>query len=488
MMQLICTFVLMKTTFYLFFAFASFNLTGQSFTDLNQFSTDSLRFFINNQDKIQLLFNSSVWTKSNEGYLKASLTKLDSLGFSNDFNFRAFDVIYNTDNKPFFIRQALGEVVNLELNQFKRIDFSSKLNSKYGSIKTYYKNQFYSFFGYGIFKYNNTVVQFNLLSKEWNKINPNLKSDVPRARTKPFYHQKDSLMYFLSGENNEGKLSNDIFEFDMTNKRFNKIGQLSSQFKFKTVSSLNRIIRLDDYRSLFFLNQEKIIILIDFNNFNFSISNNFPEITSNNLPIVATRDHIYYLTSEHSGLVSLKKLDKEKLINSFSNFQSLIESKPFRKRHLAAVIFIFFIIIATLLYGRYNAFKKLKDKICLKQGNYLTFKSKILVLSFEESQILDHLISTKSQPLNTFFDLECFGDYTQSYRKVYVTKVIDDFIDKLNLAKTNKHFKISITKEKNLKDKRIVDIKLKGKIKLYQGLLNYLFSSFNLSKNFKNRF
>ena len=251
---------------------------------------------------------------------------------------------------------------------------------------------------------------------------------------------------------------------------------------------MNRIIRLDDNRSLFFLNQEKIIILIDFNNFNFSISNNFPEITSNNFPIVATRDHIYYLTPEHSGLVSLKKLDKEKLINSFSNFKSLIDSRPLSKRHLAAVIFVFFMTIAALLYRRYSEFKKLKSKTCLKQGNYLTFKSKILVLSFEESQILDHLILTKSQPLNTFFDLECFGDYTQSYKKVYVTKVIDDFIDKLDLAKANKHFKISITKEKNLKDKRIVDIKLKGKIKLYQGLLNYLFSSFNLSKNFKNRF
>ena len=478
----------MKTTFYLLFVFASLNLNGQSFTDLNHFSLDSLRFLINNQDKVQLLFDSSVWEKSKEGYLKASLTKLDSLGFYNDFNFHVFDVIYDTNKKPFFIRQALGEVITLESNQFKRLDFSSKLNSNYGSIKTYYKNLFYSFFGYGIFNYSNTVVQFNLLSKEWNKINPNIKSDIPRARTKPFYHQKDSLMYFLSGENNEGKLSNDFFKFDMKSKRFTKIGQLSSQFKFKTVSTLNRIIRLDDNRSLFFLNQEKIIILIDFNNYNFSISNNFPEITSNNFPIVATRDHIYYLTSEHSGLVSLKKLDKEKLINSFSNFKSLIDSKPLSKRHLAAVIFVFFLTIAALLYRRYSEFKKLKGKTCLKQGNYLTFKSKILVLSFEESQILDHLILTKSQPLNTFFDLECFGDYTQSYKKVYVTKVIDDFIDKLDLAKANKHFKISITKEKNLKDKRIVDMKLKGKIKLYQGLLNYLFSSFNLSKNFKNRF
>jgi hypothetical protein len=120
-----------------------------------------------------------------------------------------------------------------------------------------------------------------------------------------------------------------------------------------------------------------------------------------------------------------------------------------------------------------NGYKK---KNILKQSNYLTYDNVILPLSFEESCIMYFLIANLKVKLSDIFELDCFTEYSYTYRKIYIPKLLNDLDDKFKLLRKNDNNLLSLVKTKNKFDKRILELQLKGEVLQYKGWFFYIFS------------
>ncbi|MDA9306049.1 hypothetical protein N9Q37_04520, partial [Flavobacteriaceae bacterium] len=76
--------------------------------------------------------------------------------------------------------------------------------------------------------------------------------------------------------------------------------------------------------------------------------------------------------------------------------------------------------------------------------------------------------------LSAIFELPCFNEYSDSYKKIYIPKLIKELNEKFNLQAPKK-FKLSLEKNKNKIDKRILEISLKGEIIPYRGWISHVF-------------
>jgi hypothetical protein len=136
---------------------------------------------------------------------------------------------------------------------------------------------------------------------------------------------------------------------------------------------------------------------------------------------------------------------------------------------LIAAIIVFFFCFRLFKLNGY------KRKNILKQSNYLTYDNVILPLSFEESCIMDFLIANLKVKLADIFELDCFNEYSYTYRKIYIPKLLNNLDDKFKILNQDDNNLLSLVKTKNKFDKRILEIKLKGQISTYSGWLSYMF-------------
>ena len=461
-----------RSIFYILF-FCSTQLFSQAKPSIEDFNKDSLRFFVKNTNKLQLIFQKSIISFSGDS-IKISELRFENRSIADDLNFNSFEVIY-INEKPFFVRKSLGEVYTIEGNQILRLDNSSDLRSNSGSAKMVYRDKIISFFGYGFFKNHNLILNFSEQTKEWFKINPSLNSDVPQARNNPIFHQNGDKVFFLGGygtdENEVIYNLDDLYEFNLVDNSFKYLGYNdSSQLKFNASPSF--VIKLDDNRS--FVVTRETNFLIDFNNLRFSTNKIFDLKNNYYSNFLVFNNKIFFLKSS-GKLYNIDQIETELVLKRFQDYQPLIKQQLWSKKNV--VFLIILILLAYLFYLFYKLWKLrgYKKNRFLKQGNYITYNSQFISLEEEQSEIVNFLISKKDYVfLNEILNLECFNEYSNSYKKIYVPnqiKAINSLLE--TFLENNKG--LGIEKRKNKLDKRVFEIKLKGKLFLYNGWFNYLF-------------
>ena len=402
--------------------FCSIQLFSQGRPKINNFDIDSLRFFIKNSNKLQLIFQKSIISFYSDS-IKTSELRFEKGIIPTNLNFKSFEVIY-TDDKPFFVRKSLGEVYTIEGNQILRLDNSSNLRSNLGSAKMLYKGKIFSFFGYGFFSNNNLIVNFSEQTKEWSRINPSLSSNVPQARNNTIFHQNGDKAFFLGGfytdENETIYDLKDLYEFNFADNSFKFLG-LNNSVKSKLNVSSGYLIKLDNNKS--FVITKETNFLIDFDNLSYSTNKTF-NLNSNYSNFLFFNNNLFYIR-KNGKAYNINFIEKESLIDRFKDFNSIVKQQLWSKKN---VTFLFILILLAYLFYLFYKLWKLKGykkNRFLKQGNYITYNSQFISLEEEQSAIINFLISKKDYVyLNEILNLECFNEYSDSYKKIYVPNQI----------------------------------------------------------------
>ena len=432
-----------------------------------------------------LIFQNSIF------YLNENVKEIKSFSiiddqFDKSLNYKNFEIIKDSAGKNYFVRKNLGEVFEIKDNTFKRLDKSSHIKTSAGSFKIFHKGHILSFFGRDEYEASNFILDFNQDSKEWNKVVPSEESDIPIPRINAYFKKiNDNVHYFggktFSEENSTETFLDDYFIFnlkDKTHKKYNEI--LVNNFRKSEPGST---VDVDSYRSIFF--SKNIFLLMDFKKLTFEkqsifsvFGSNSKQFYSNN--VVKFKNKIYYLVDQNlTGLVSIESKDQSKIIELFKKPSPLLLKKQIDYKYdnklNLIILFLFGLIIIFFTGFRLFKLKKFKKQNILKQSNYLTFDKKIVRLDFEESCIMDFLIGNLKVKLSNISELECFDDYSDTYRKVYIPKLLISLDDKFKILGQKKSKILSLEKTKNKYDKRIIEYQLKGNVVIYKGWLNYIF-------------
>ncbi len=451
-----------------------------------KFDIDSLRFITTDKNNLILIFDSSV-TYLNQNNLKVETIKKIDGQFDKKLMFSNFEIVKNSIGDFFFVRKELGEVFNFKNNSFSRLDKSTHSKIAKGSFKIFHNGHLLSFFGRDEYHASNFVLDFNLNSKVWNKIIPSNNSEIPTPRINSYFKKINDTVHYFGGKsiNNKNLVEtflSDYYIYNLTDKKHEKVGELlNKDFRKATNGS---VIDINNYSSLFF--NQKEISLIDFKNLNSeskSINSvlgvNERQFYSSN--VVKFKNKIYYFNDKNlTGLVNLESIEISKIIDQFNDPSTLLLNKKndiaFNNKLKFILLFLFPLIIALIISVRLFKLKNYKKQNVLKQSNYLTYDNVILTLSFEESCIMDFLIENLKVKLADIFELDCFVEYSDTYKKIYIPKLLKTLDDKFKILNKKDNNFLSLVKTKNKFDKRILEFYLKGQISPYNGWIRYIFN------------
>ena len=453
----------------------SFAFSQNKTINQTQFGVDSLRFFTSDSNNLQLIFNKSIVKIVKDSFFLNPLSTKKSNELY-DFNSKNYSNVKDYYDTNFFVRSDVGEVYSLKKDLLIRIDFSQKTRAFSGANLIFHEKAIFSFFGYGFFEERNSVNQFDFDSKQWNKVIINKDSYQPEARRNSIHHKKGNQVYFLGGTNSNLDQSNihllDMIVYDFTDQKFSKIGTLKNNLTFFNTNP-NNIVHLDDRKSLFF--KEDFICLVDFDLLNYRSLSGISGINNFSNKVIV-KDTLYYLDIKQEGEFEIKNIALSDLLNNFSEPEDLLEKVYITQNSVRNSLVL--VLIALFLYICIKLFKlrKIKNSQILKQDQYITFKNIIILLTPEESKIIDFLITKPTVQLNQVFELDVFSEYSNSYIKIYVPKLIDQIKKKIENHSNDSDFKLKIAFEKNKFDKRMKEISLKGDIKIYNGWFFYIFN------------
>ena len=370
----------------------------------------------------------------------------------------------------------MGEVFSIKKDSLIRNDFSKQSKAFKGANMIFHQNSIYSFFGYGFFEERNAVTQFDFEIKQWNKVFVDKDSYQPEVRRNSIHHKKGNQVYFLGGTNSNLYQSNnhllDLMTFDFSDKKFSKIGTLKNNLTFFNTNP-NNIVHLDDRKSLFF--KEDFICLVDFELLNYRSLSGISGINNFSNKVIV-KDTLYYLDIKQEGKFEIKNLALSDLLNNFSEPEDLLEKVYITQKNRRNILLLALIALLLFITIRLFNLRKFKNIQILKQDQYITFKNIIIPLTVEESGIIDFLMIKPTSQLNEIFELDVFNEYSDSYVKIYVPKVIDELKRKIENKSNDSDFKLKIAFGKNKFDKRIKEMSLKGDIKIYNGWFLYIFN------------
>ena len=471
--------------FLILFVLPSSFYANSNLTDF-QFHIDSLRFITSYKDNLVVIFDSSVTFLNQKGSRVEKIGKIEG-EFDKSLSFKNFVVVKNPSGENFYVRKDLGEVFNFKNNSFHRLDKSSHIKIGKGSFKIFHNEHLLNFFGRDQYHSSNFILDFNLDTREWNKIIPSDNSEIPPARENAFFKKIGDTVHYFGGTLTENtnkihQFLNDYYIYTLTDKKHVKVGELS--FENVRNSTNGSVIELDYHRSLF-INQGHMI-LVNFKNLNFEIKSlnsiiglSPSETHSSNF--LKFENKVYYLNNMYlTGVVNLESIEISNLIDQFQNPRPLLSDKIIGSGFIAKLKYFLMSVIAAIIvfFISFRLFKlnSFKKKNVLKQSNYLTYDNVILPLNFEESCIMDFLIANLKVKLSDIFELDCFTEYSYTYRKIYIPKLLNDLDDKFKILNQNDNNLLSIVKTKNKFDKRILQIQLKGQVLQYKGWFFYIFS------------
>ena len=438
-----------------------------------------------NEKNLILIFDSSIFFL-NEKNLKVKKIKkisgqlLDKLIFSN------FEVIKDSIDKSYFMSRNSLEVFDFSDNSFNRLDKSSYQILR-GSSRVSHKGHLLSIFGKDQYQSTSFILDFNLNSRKWNKVIPSSYSEIPNPRQEPFFKKINDTVHYFGGfilnKTPSKSFTEDYYIYDITNKKHTKVGELLPG-NFRT-SAKGSVIDVDNYRSLFF--NSGYVDLVDFKNLNFErLTYDFIFGVDREKilkpMVVKFKNKVYYFYNDTlTGIINLQSAELPMIIQQFKKPSPLLKKYKvdldFNNRFYLILFFLLSSIIAVFIFFGLFKLKNFKKQNVLKQSNYLTYGKNIIPLSYEESSVMDFLILNLKVKLSDIFELECFDEFSVTYKKIYIPKLLKILEDKFKLL-NNKNIKfLSLEKSKNKYDKRILEFQLKGNVTIYKGWFKYIFSN-----------
>jgi len=393
-------------------------------------------------------------------------------------NKKQIDFEFLTHNGlKYFILKGLGIVLEVDESGFKRIDKSLELRSNFASNFFSYKENIFSYGGYGYWNYHQNLLFYNSQNAEWNNFNID-QGFIPEGRAYAFGKLINDRFVFLGGKTNSG-FSKEIIEFDFTNNSYKLLGSVDIKFK-DTLSAPNLFSSISKNENLYFFNKksEKELSLIDFEKLTFSSikNNDLLKNLNSNYPILSANDSIYFI-SEINGENNLTTLPLNYLVSFFPERKSLvnIREKVVYVTEYILIILISFLLLLVIL-RLYNISRRIRGQVLLK-GNYLSFRGDIIILSLLELEILEKLILNNHLFLDELYKLDSLEKYANSYKKNLIIKTLKELKQRIKSQSfLSKKLKLKISSDSN--DKRRKVIFLKGSVVPYSGWFNYLIPSF----------
>ena len=403
----------------------------------------------------------------------------DSIEAVKDKSQFDFSLIQLNDQKLLTLN-GLGIVIQYDENGFERLDVSAELKNNFGSNFFTYKDNLFSYGGYGYWSYHANLLFYNGINREWNNYNID-EGFIPEGRAYAYGKAIEDTFYFFGGKKNSG-YSNEMIKFDFKSNQYYYKGHVGKYFG-DTITAPFHQVSVDRSKTLFFsiarIHRKKFLTLIDFENLTYAKSfvPDFFKDFNDRYPILKSEDSLYFITSANNKNY-LNAYPTSKILENFTNPLPLIDHRDkviwYTKLILLAVLSLIFLRVISILIARR---KIIKNRVLLKT-NYLNFKSDLLILDELQTDVINYLLRNQCRcSLKDLFILEALEEYTLSYKKNMVTKSVKDLSKKINQQPLISE-KVQLKIEKAPNDGRRKIIVLKGSIFKYEGWFNYLMSYF----------
>ena len=368
----------------------------------------------------------------------------------------------------YFIQNGLGKVYQWNENKITRMDKSFSFRNHFGNNLFEHEGQIYSYGGYGFWSFHDFMIRYSESMKEWN-IHSHPSVSIPPGRKGAFFHKTENEFIAFGGEGSDGFLQ-DAFSFNFKQNGFENLGEISPQFPYANATKYN--VNQNNVRYYFMYDLRWL--KLDFDEFTFQLSSQINGLKehslSSNLLIHNGQVHfVSYRNNVHRlNTISLEKLNtlfgppKKLLVFNQLNFLS------YGVFILVSLLFVRFLIV-------FIRWRNIKRYTPLLQRRYLTYKKSILILSDEEKSILEFLMNHKKASSQKLAQLNCYTEYSDSYKLIAVLNDLKSLTKKLKNNKTVSKV-LSIEKTTDDKDRRQKKYALKGKLFVYRGLVNHYFN------------
>lgn len=417
---------------------------------------DELRFVFSNGDTLSFVGQSNHWNRF-EGKFEKSFEFNE---ISPEVNYRNYSLI-QIDSTFYAVERGLGQIYQISNSSFKRIDRSFSMRNNFGHIVYSYEGYIYSYGGYGFWSFHPYVVRFSWDNGDWNFIKH--KKPLPPGRSKPFYQQDKGKIYLMGGEGENGMLK-DVFSLDTKTLQTEIIGSVNSKFPGKT--STQWVIDLNGVSHYLLENFNWVGVDIIKNKFHLAPTSSFfkdHQLVTN--PVIHN-DSLFLFTTKNKIVLSNSIAIKD--------FQQLFtpSKRLYTANRTSSLIWLFLIVFAIFI-SRYIyvvlIWKRRKETIPLLQKNYLTLSKSILILNQMELEILLTFSENKKISLDDICKLDCFNEYSKTYRKKIAIDTIKQLGERISADKRlSKKLKLnSVASKKGI-------YKLSGKLLVYKSWFNHL--------------
>ena len=450
----------MNRLIFLFFFLLVLRAHGQDFQSTRlKLEEMEIRFTFSSNDSLYLLGGNNTWKYARGNWIKStSREEIDPLVNHKNYSPIQVDSIY------YAVERGLGQVYRFDTNGLKRIDKSFSMQNNFGHAVFEYDGQLYSYGGYGFWNYHPYFVRYSWQNSEWNLV-IHENNTLPQGRTKPFFQHNDEFIYLLGGEGENGFL-NDVVKVNLNSMERQTLGEIDSSFPYNTSPWNYFELNGEQY----YLFQDLDWVKINIENNQFQMANTATRFTDHNLaanPIIYN-DSLYLFTRRNKMLLSniISIDDFEKLFDSPQPLYATDKKMYIPWIALGFLCLLFFRFLYVI--GLWQRRKKTSPTL---QQNYLTLDKTLLILSEAEKEVLSRFILTKKIELSTLNDLPSFIEYSSSYQK----KAIKETIKKL-AAKLESNKRISKKLTLNEVDSKTNTYELKGKVFIYRGWYNHLWT------------
>ena len=148
------------------------------------------------------------------------------------YDLREKNLDFPVNNNSFLIEKGGGKVFQYLCDSLTRIDRSFSFKTRYGSLNFVYNNELYSFGGYGIFQFNNSLIRFYRPKGTWELILPNALENSPTPRRFMLGGIGNDKLYVGPGTAQKfdpktkkvsDRIINDFWRYDFGAERWNQL-------------------------------------------------------------------------------------------------------------------------------------------------------------------------------------------------------------------------------------------------------------------------
>ena len=334
------------------------------------------------------------------------------------------------NSKELLVAKGGGEVYSFDgCEKLIRIDNSFKFKNRYGAFNFLYKNTLYSFGGYGIFQFNNSIISFSEDTGKWKLYYPNSLNDSPKARRFMIGGISDDQLIIGPGTSElfnidtseiSSKISTDFWSFDLNKNKWVKLIEenLIKVTKDSRIFNLGEISIISDHK----------LTIVDYSKKELRISDNpNRNIFHNADKIDLDNDQLIIYIENETIIIPIKNLSPGKFQTLKLNLNNeSITSYIMFSCLLVSVIILFFLARNTKTNEEWHSALS-KQQILLVQK---LEGSNEPILYRELYELYDRSINYETLKGRVRRDLRKIEDeYFEKFRKPYL-KVDNDLNDR----------------------------------------------------------